>query len=377
MVGLLVNIITNILDFFIIYHLYCGLKRNRRKYKKTIWIIILLWGAANGIFINYVDLNYFKFVINISVLVFIWYLHRDFTSIFLLYGLILMHVSLFQIIIIFVMSKFISDTYLLYLSGQSCTAILLFFVSKLPIYKIFDFIVNEVLYKFVFIILFILLFIILYREFKLVDIINQLPFGIILLISLISIYQKIFYYTAKYPAIKHDLGNMIASIYVIVNRTNDIEKIRTEINNIIAQMGYDAVRIKEYDSVESFIKLKEEQNPKFKIEFDNKYYEDNINVPVSVIIRMLGILVDNAIEASPEGSIIQVYVLSGERNLLIKVGNICKNMFDVNEIFEKGYSTKGSDGYGLYNLNKLLEEYNGHIDINIEGKKVFFCVVIM
>jgi len=68
---------------------------------------------------------------------------------------------------------------------------------------------------------------------------------------------------------------------------------------------------------------------------------------------MLGILLDNAIEAA-SADYINVYLLCSEYSLIIKVSNEYDGIVEESKIFNKQYSTNSKKrGYGLYNLKKL------------------------
>lgn len=87
----------------------------------------------------------------------------------------------------------------------------------------------------------------------------------------------------------------------------------------------------------------------------------------------MGILIDNAIEATDEGGTILAKIGSQDDKLLFKIKNagphltpeFCKN------IFRKGYSTKKNDmdnhGIGLYELNRMVKEHEGKLILeNVE-----------
>ena len=78
------------------------------------------------------------------------------------------------------------------------------------------------------------------------------------------------------------------------------------------------------------------------------------------ICRIVGIILDNAIEETIKFEnkkreiIISMYV---DKCFIIEISNRIKESFDVNKIFEKGYTTKNKGhGYGLSLLNKIVNE---------------------
>jgi len=76
------------------------------------------------------------------------------------------------------------------------------------------------------------------------------------------------------------------------------------------------------------------------------------------VCKILGILLDNAIEASTATKnkhvLIDIYL--EEKDVVVYIENSFSNPIDINELYKKGFSSKGSNrGYGLYIVNKLVE----------------------
>lgn len=94
-------------------------------------------------------------------------------------------------------------------------------------------------------------------------------------------------------------------------------------------------------------------------------------VQIFDIIEILGILLDNAVEALKDYDIsqrkIKITFMQQENMLVIRTGNICNNITskEIGRFFKKGYSSKGSGrGLGLNKIQKLKEKYNGKIFVN-------------
>ncbi len=94
-------------------------------------------------------------------------------------------------------------------------------------------------------------------------------------------------------------------------------------------------------------------------------------VQIFDIIEILGILLDNAVEALKDYDIsqrkIKITLMQQENMLVIRTGNVCNNITskEMGRFFEKGYSSKGSGrGLGLNKILKLKEKYNGKIVVN-------------
>ncbi|MBD1382798.1 DcuS/MalK family sensor histidine kinase [Metabacillus arenae] len=91
------------------------------------------------------------------------------------------------------------------------------------------------------------------------------------------------------------------------------------------------------------------------------------------LITILGNVIDNAIEAlnNMKEKKVQVKLNYSKHQLQIKIRDsgpgLKKDQFT--QIFEKGYSTKGSNrGYGLYLVNKSIESLGGSIQLNLSNE---------
>jgi two-component system, LytTR family, sensor histidine kinase AgrC len=103
-----------------------------------------------------------------------------------------------------------------------------------------------------------------------------------------------------------------------------------------------------------------EKNIKFHIEIPQKIS----TLPIDIIdfSRILGILIDNAIEANEisENGVINVAILkTSNESILFIIENSFKDTLEINQIFNKNYSTKKGDnrGNGLANVTEILNNY--------------------
>ena len=82
------------------------------------------------------------------------------------------------------------------------------------------------------------------------------------------------------------------------------------------------------------------------------------------LVRVLGIFLDNAIEASVESKdkILYIGILAQEEEIILRIRNSCQNVSNINSIFELGISSKsGSRGIGLYNARRIINSYENVI----------------
>lgn len=171
-------------------------------------------------------------------------------------------------------------------------------------------------------------------------------------------------------AFKHDFSNIIAGIGGYIE-TNDIGGLKKYYKQLL----------KDCNQVNNLSSLSPDaiNNPAVYTVLANKYYKaDELGIKITLesfidfnhlymeiyeFTRILGILMDNAIEAASEcdEKIINVTIrndLKQNRQLLI-IENTYKNK-DINleKIYEKGFSTKPKNtGLGLWEVNKIIKRH--------------------
>mgnify|MGYP002344343102 FL=1 len=93
----------------------------------------------------------------------------------------------------------------------------------------------------------------------------------------------------------------------------------------------------------------------------------NVAIPVWDLCSILGNLLDNALEAAAKDPEPRVGIEFKHENgsYAIYIINNGSRISESSRIFEAGYTTKGSEGrgYGLYIVKKLLNKYQGKIEI--------------
>ena len=170
---------------------------------------------------------------------------------------------------------------------------------------------------------------------------------------------------------RHDFGGIIASLEPAIEESN-IPEIKSIYENVLIKMNkglkksdysvFNANRIKDI-AIKNVLMQKMIQAKNEKIPFKLEIMGDipKVSVPMLDTIRILNILCDNALEAAEKSDEPNVTVAvssdKGITSLVIENTREEKHI-DQNEIWEKGYSTKGSNrGIGLYTVSKLLLEY--------------------
>lgn len=88
---------------------------------------------------------------------------------------------------------------------------------------------------------------------------------------------------------------------------------------------------------------------------------EKINMDIIDLSRVIGILLDNAVEAAMECDkpSIKVAIINKESSVIIAIINSIKSDIPIYKMYQKGFSTKGENrGLGLYNLKEINSKYN-------------------
>jgi two-component system sensor histidine kinase AgrC len=100
---------------------------------------------------------------------------------------------------------------------------------------------------------------------------------------------------------------------------------------------------------------------------------EKINMYIIDLCRVIGILIDNAVEAalkctSPQLKI--AFINKKDSVLILVVNNYSEVIPPINKLFQKGFSTKGNNrGIGLSNLKEIINNYNNvSLDTVIEDE---------
>lgn len=171
-------------------------------------------------------------------------------------------------------------------------------------------------------------------------------------------------------AFKHDFANIIAGIGGYAE-TNDLDGLK----KYYRQLLQDCTQVNNLSSLNP----NTINNPAVYAVLANKYYKadalgikitlesfidfNSLHMEIYEFTRILGILMDNAIEAASEcdNKLISVSIkndIAVDRQLLIIENTYKDKNIDVNKIYEKGYSTKPKNtGLGLWEVNKIIKKH--------------------
>lgn len=188
----------------------------------------------------------------------------------------------------------------------------------------------------------------------------------------------------KTSAFRHDIPNILQGMSGYINK-NDMKGLKT----------YYSQFVEDIHSVSTLGALNPKviNSPAVYNLLANKYYKaDNLGIKINLEVfldfntlvmktyefsRILGILMDNAIEATSEceEKIINVTIRkeSARHMQLLLIENTYKNKeINTDKIYEKGYSTKsGNTGLGLWEVRQILKK-NENLNLYTTKNDKFF-----
>ena len=185
-------------------------------------------------------------------------------------------------------------------------------------------------------------------------------------------------------AFKHDFNNIIQTIGGYAN-SNDMEGLKNYYNDLFI----DCQKINELSTLNPNVvnnpgvycllttKYKKAEEHGIKIHIDFFLNLNSLNMKIYEFTRILGILLDNAIEASTvcENKVINIIFNTKSANnmqyVLIENTYNEKNI-DTEKIFEKGYSSKPKNtGLGLWEVRQILKK-NTNLNLFTSKDDLFF-----
>lgn len=173
---------------------------------------------------------------------------------------------------------------------------------------------------------------------------------------------------------QHDYNNQLQAMKMLAYTHTDYESLSRELINYSAHMSYEfqdtnllKINLRVLAGfIFSKVKQAQKENKRLQVLIRNEFLRTNI--PEYELIRVAGILIDNALDSTSAGKSASLQLDSKENKIILITINEGPTITDELQakIFKKGYSTKQhSDnnihGYGLNNLLKITEKYNGEV----------------
>lgn len=125
---------------------------------------------------------------------------------------------------------------------------------------------------------------------------------------------------------------------------------------------YDVKHIKD-SGIKALIisKVSEMINKKLNFRLHINGTIESFNMKIEDLSRVIGVIIDNGIEASleSEDKLLVITMLESNSSTDIAISNSFSGEIEMGSIFNKGFSTKGeSRGLGLYGVKKIIDSYD-------------------
>lgn len=381
-----VQLSVNLLDFVMIYMIAYAMLKQKIQVGSSHILIGLTFALSAGITGYYLNGYGFRLII-IPLLLFSTKLttkKRDLGSILIIYMIFFVLVGITQLFVLMIVGLFGWGLEITFLISQILTTgAIAFLCKKLKLHQWFYALQTNVVLKLtlfiVFLIIIIIAFFINYENhvpYYLFFSIAVLLIGVILIPILMTLYYKVIGMISV-----HDLHNSMLSLGLIIDDIDDPQIIKDKFKIHAKEFGMDLSQldlthikdVREYGEkmekkIEIFIETKKANHQK-KVEIDLEllYYKNCERLgDLQLVLKWLGIMLDNAIEASNNHPI-YIYLASTHKSFTLRMANeYTDTKEEVNKIFEKGYSTKGeARGVGLYNLNQQVIELGGEVEVDV------------
>lgn len=171
---------------------------------------------------------------------------------------------------------------------------------------------------------------------------------------------------------QHEFHNRMLAVEAAVSTADTLEEAQMEVAALSKNINF-SLNDRELLSCDSkiiagmlFGKMKQAETMNVQVDLQLHGLFKKTVTPETEWIEAIGILMDNALEASPEGSIIYVESRQKAGYLELLVSNPAPAMSNTEfmNLFGKGVTTKSSrdgHGFGLYNIMRMTEQYHGKI----------------
>ena len=182
---------------------------------------------------------------------------------------------------------------------------------------------------------------------------------------------------------KHDFNNIILGLegYITNNEVDNIKlrdyfynnikdfNTKIELDNIVLS-HLNNIKV---PSIKNLLtnKIISAQNNDFKVNICIEDEIDDFYVNEMQLSRVLGIFLDNSLEAGLEldnNRFLELIILKVNKTIVIQITNTFKNTnLDIDQINESGYSSKGENrGIGLSSANDIISKHNMILNTRIE-----------
>ena len=185
-------------------------------------------------------------------------------------------------------------------------------------------------------------------------------------------------------AFRHDFANILQGMVGYMDN-NDMEGLKKYYSQLVEDIQHSnnlttlSPKVVNNPAIYNVLATKYHKADSLGIKINLEAFLDmnELHMKIYEFTRVLGILMDNAIEASSEceNKIINVTFRKDDKRhmQLLVIENTYKNKdIDTDKIFEKGYSTKeGNTGLGLWEIRQILKK-NNNLNLFTTKNETFF-----
>jgi signal transduction histidine kinase len=170
---------------------------------------------------------------------------------------------------------------------------------------------------------------------------------------------------------QHEFNNRLLAVSVAVETADSLEQAKDEISALTRGLQF-SVSEKSLLNCDSkiiagmiFSKIKYAETKRVSVAADIRASLKEKTLHEIDVVEMVGILIDNAVEASGGGETVYLRISRDDRGLSISVSNPHEALSaaDFVQMFRRGFTTKTADdgarGYGLHNLRMIVKKYRG------------------
>ncbi len=170
---------------------------------------------------------------------------------------------------------------------------------------------------------------------------------------------------------QHEFNNKMMAVSAVMATAKDLEEAQTSIGSLLLNARLDSID-REFLKCDSkvicgmlFGKIKQAELNHIRLEVSIAGIFLHRTLPETDWVEIIGVLMDNAIEASSPGDLLYVRAVEESSGLLFTVSNPHRRFSNVEfvQMFRRGWSTKasGAHGYGLHNVRSAVERCGGKI----------------
>ena len=175
---------------------------------------------------------------------------------------------------------------------------------------------------------------------------------------------------------QHEFNNRMMAVSAAVSTADSLEDAQRAVAALTGGIALDRVdrELLKCDSkVISgmlFGKIKQAELRHIKVEIDLSGSFLHCSLPESDWVEIIGVLLDNALEAAAPDDTIYLRLEDQDGALRFTVSNPCppKSNTELAEMFRRGWSTKAEQGrgYGLFNVRQMVERRGGRLVVRNE-----------